>query len=338
VGNFTGSQRVASLSGKDAGNYSFQNVLGDYQVKTGFSSGAIYPREMTSSPVKVIEFKDTSASTLTPNSVVSVNAPSSVAQDNKAQNPQTTGSSPLSAQTASLLASPLQTGAPNGEVVKVSETQLKNELSPNALAVSNSRGVQKLNALVNPTKISKSLQMGLAPSSAQTSLASSLVSTPSSNASSVASPSAAKGTSSAPLSSANPTDQNTALASDLSKLGEIKSPESSDAQVAPQQLDDESTAPIYAAIREVLESEVTYQVVGGVTSVVVLTNALLTAASKFGLVNLAGNLPLNIPSPLPSPSPSPAPGNLPSRLPVNGPTPANSSFNNRFNPSWSGKI
>jgi hypothetical protein len=49
VGSFVGSQKIASLNGADAANYDFSKVVGDYLVKTGFSSGTVYPREMTSS-------------------------------------------------------------------------------------------------------------------------------------------------------------------------------------------------------------------------------------------------------------------------------------------------
>jgi hypothetical protein len=52
VGTFVGSQKIASLNGADAANYDFSKVVGDYSVKTGFSSGTIYPREMTFSYVK----------------------------------------------------------------------------------------------------------------------------------------------------------------------------------------------------------------------------------------------------------------------------------------------
>jgi len=53
VGTFVGSQKIASLSGADAANYDFSKVVGDYSIKTGFSSGTILPREMISSNVKV---------------------------------------------------------------------------------------------------------------------------------------------------------------------------------------------------------------------------------------------------------------------------------------------
>jgi filamentous hemagglutinin family protein len=53
VGTFVESQKIASLSGADAANYDFSKVVGDYSVKTGFSSGTIFPRETISSNVKV---------------------------------------------------------------------------------------------------------------------------------------------------------------------------------------------------------------------------------------------------------------------------------------------
>ena len=63
VGTFVGSQKVASLSGVDAENYSYQNVLGDYTVKTGFSSGSIIPPEMRSPSNQTQAFKDSSTAT-----------------------------------------------------------------------------------------------------------------------------------------------------------------------------------------------------------------------------------------------------------------------------------
>jgi hypothetical protein len=52
VGTFAGSQKIASLSGADSANYDSSKVVGDYSVKTGFSSGTVYPREMSMSFVK----------------------------------------------------------------------------------------------------------------------------------------------------------------------------------------------------------------------------------------------------------------------------------------------
>ena len=60
VGTFAGSQKVASLSGVDAENYSFLQVLGDYSVKTGFSSGSILPPEMRSPANQTLAVKDNS--------------------------------------------------------------------------------------------------------------------------------------------------------------------------------------------------------------------------------------------------------------------------------------
>mgnify|MGYP000293525115 CR=1 FL=1 len=62
VGTFIGSQKVASLSGLDAGNYSYTNVLGDYTVKTGFSSGSIHPPEMRALFNKTVAYKESSTS------------------------------------------------------------------------------------------------------------------------------------------------------------------------------------------------------------------------------------------------------------------------------------
>ena len=60
VGTFAGSQKVASLSGVDAENYSYLQVLGDYSVKTGFSSGSILPPEMRSPANQTLAVKDNS--------------------------------------------------------------------------------------------------------------------------------------------------------------------------------------------------------------------------------------------------------------------------------------
>jgi hypothetical protein len=83
VGTFIGSQKIASLSGADAANYDASNVSGDYSVKTGFSSGTIYPREMSPSLSKI-------------NAVI-----------------QTVSDLPISIQTNNLNALPLATSKPS---------------------------------------------------------------------------------------------------------------------------------------------------------------------------------------------------------------------------------
>jgi hypothetical protein len=112
-----------------------------------------------------------------------------------------------------------------------------------------------------------------------------------------------------------PKGENTTSVEQASSLSESTQTQKTDAESSFVQ---DPSEPIYAAIREVLESEVTYQVVGGVTSVVVVANALLTAASKLGIANLAGSLP--------------------AKLPINIPSPSSSLINNRFGPRLTGRI
>jgi hypothetical protein len=56
AGTFVGSQKIASLTGADAANYDHSKVLGDYSINTGFSSGTVYPPEMTSSFARADKF------------------------------------------------------------------------------------------------------------------------------------------------------------------------------------------------------------------------------------------------------------------------------------------
>jgi filamentous hemagglutinin family protein len=56
AGTFVGSQKIASITGADAANYDHSKVLGDYSINTGFSSGAVYPPEMTSSFARADKF------------------------------------------------------------------------------------------------------------------------------------------------------------------------------------------------------------------------------------------------------------------------------------------
>ena len=56
AGTFVGSQKIASITGADAANYDHSKVLGDYSINTGFSSGTVYPPEMTSSFARADKF------------------------------------------------------------------------------------------------------------------------------------------------------------------------------------------------------------------------------------------------------------------------------------------
>ena len=112
-----------------------------------------------------------------------------------------------------------------------------------------------------------------------------------------------------------PSGENTSSVDQGSSLSENTQSQKTDAE---SNFVQDPYEPIYAAIREVLESEVTYQVVGGVTSVVVVANALLTAASKLGIANLAGGLP--------------------GHVPLNVPAPSSSLINNRFGPRLTARI
>ena len=276
VGNFAGSQKIASLGGTDAANYTYANVVGNYQVKTGFSTGSIYPKEMNTLAPSLIAFKN---------------------------NPLTLDIMPKSSFKA------------NVDDVKLSNVEKSplvpplKELGPSSLQSSlepTNKGVE----ITGNTKVPVNTA-GVAPKPHARTLVSSLVSSPSVGAS----PYGAR--------SLVPQGLNSGLSDGLksSYLGGQPSAKDSSQAVKEENsnpLIQEPTELIYATIREVLESEVTYQVVGGVTSVVVVANALLTAASKLSVMNLAGHLP--------------------TKLPVNLPSPSNSIINNRFNPKLVSRI
>jgi hypothetical protein len=277
VGVFANSQKIASLTGADAANYSYANVVGNYQVKTGFSSGSIYPREMSSSAIKPVVYKVSPLAQL----AEPTSGPKDIAQDQKPSG------------------APLVSSSKAAEELKSTPPQASKELAPKALAEPDRKAVQVASSENNAAKSSKVLQ----PSSPQRSASL----TPSSSLASGFAPDNLS-TGLAPEKKASLLDEKTSIP---------ESQPSSKSETA-NTTDEDWVAPIYAVAREVLSSEVTYQVVGGVTSVVVVTNALLTAASKLGFANLAGNLPV--------------------RVPVNIPTPSSSMISNRFNPKLFSRI
>jgi hypothetical protein len=285
VGNFAGSQKVASLTGPDAANYSFANVVGNYQVKTGFSSGAIYPKEMNSVAVKPVVYKD---STLAQASEP-ISSPKAIAQDGN-----TLRTSELSSNKAS-------------EDVKSAQTQGRNEVAPKVLTEPEQKALQIASALKSDVKVNREVR-GSSPNRAA------LSAQPASLAAGLAAglaPGLAPNSSSTGL----PPGEREPSVEEKSSISQNTPPTKTETE---NTFIEDPSVPIYAAIREVLESEVTYQVVGGVTSVVVVANALLTAASKLGVANLAGSLP--------------------AKLPLNIPTPSSSLINNRFGPRLTGRI
>jgi hypothetical protein len=301
VGNFVGSQKIASLAGTDAANYNFTQVVGNYQVKTGFSSGAIYPREMNVSAVKPVVNKDSTLAK-TPETIINERA---MAQDSKTAR---SDQPPTSQATQDVMAAPTQ--AKNDVAAKVlaepdqKTLQVATLGKPGAKVTPQLRGTSpnRSPSLAQPSSLASGFAPGIAPGIA---------------------PRIAPGTTAgvAPGLASNgpslglPKGENTTSVEQASSLSESTQTQKTDAESSFVQ---DPSEPIYAAIREVLESEVTYQVVGGVTSVVVVANALLTAASKLGIANLAGSLP--------------------AKLPINIPTPSSSLINNRFGPRLTGRI
>ena len=297
VGNFAGSQKIASLAGPDAANYNYTQVVGNYQVKTGFSSGAIYPREMNASAVKPVVNKDSS--------LAKVSEPISnervMAQDSKtARADQST----TSQATQDVRTAPTQ--AKSDDAAKVLTQPDQKTLQVATLSKADAKVTSQLRAsspnrspsLVQPSGLASGFAPGLAP-----------------GASPGASPGVSPGLSSNSPSTGLPSGENTSSVDQGSSLSENTQSQKTDAE---SNFVQDPYEPIYSAIREVLESEVTYQVVGGVTSVVVVANALLTAASKLGIANLAGGLP--------------------GHVPLNVPAPSSSLINNRFGPRLTARI
>ena len=285
VGNFAGSQKIASLTGPDAANYSFANVVGNYQVKTGFSSGAIYPKEMNAVAVKPVVYKDSTLALASE----PISSPKTIAQDGNAVRAAVPSSSKAS------------------EDVKSAQTQGRNEVAPKVLTEPEQKALQIASALKSDVKVTRQVR-GSSPNRVA------LSAQPSSFASGLAAglaPGLAPNSSSTGL----PPVEREPSVEEKSSISQNTPPTKTETE---NTLIEDPSAPIYAAIREVLESEVTYQVVGGVTSVVVVANALLTAASKLGVANLAGSLP--------------------AKLPLNIPTPSSSLINNRFGPRLTGRI
>ena len=297
VGNFVGSQKIASLAGTDAANYNFTQVVGNYQVKTGFSSGAIYPREMNVSAVKPVVNKDSTLAK-TPETI---NNERAMAQDSKTARAD---QPPTSQATQDVIAAPTQ--AKNDVAAKVLSEPDQKTLQvatlgkPGAKVTPQLRGTSpnRSPSLAQPSSLASGFAPGIAPGIAPGTTAG-----------------VAPGLASNGPSLGLPKGENTTSVEQASSLSESTQAQKTDAESSFVQ---DPSEPIYAAIREVLESEVTYQVVGGVTSVVVVANALLTAASKLGIANLAGSLP--------------------AKLPINIPTPSSSLINNRFGPRLTGRI
>lgn len=285
VGNFAGSQKIASLTGPDAVNYSFANVVGNYQVKTGFSSGAIYPKEMNAVAVKPVVYKESTLALASE----PISSPKTIAQDGNTLRTAVPSSSKAS------------------EDVKSAQTQGRNEVAPKVLTEPEQKALQIASALKSDVKVTRQVR-GSSPNRAA------LSAQPSSLASGLAAglaPGLAPNSSSTGL----PPVEREPSVEEKSSISQNTPPTKTETE---NTFIEDPSAPIYAAIREVLESEVTYQVVGGVTSVVVVANALLTAASKLGVANLAGSLP--------------------AKLPLNIPTPSSSLINNRFGPRLTGRI
>jgi len=205
------------------------------------------------------------------------------------------------------------------EEAKTTLAQSNNDVAPKVLTSPETKSLQVASSENNTAKVSTVRQLGSNQRSALRAQSSSLVSSfAPGNAPGNALGNAngnAPGIAARDANAGLPTDSKASLLEEKSSIPE-RTP-STKVETA-NALEEDVTAPIYAVIREVLESEVTYQVVGGVTSVVVVSNALLTAASKLGLANLAGNLP--------------------ARLPVNNPTPSSSMISNRFNPKLMSRL
>jgi len=270
VGTFVGSQKVASLSGVDADNYSYQNVLGDYTVKTGFSSGSILPPEMRSVSNQTSALKESSTSAFVSPLKTSMVKAESATPSGKAAT-DTKVSQPSEAMTPSSDITPTQ--AKTKEAVQTEVKKLAQAQMPAPAPARQTMAAAKV-PLITSALAGNSLDfsnLGTVPDAPGDTL---FQSTPA--------PAAAQET-----------------------YASIES-------------NDSLEATIYEFIGEVLRSPTTYQVLGGASSLAVLSKALLSSATSVNLVN--------------------APTNTPNHAPSRGPYEPASNANNRLSNRFSRRV
>jgi hypothetical protein len=249
VGTFTGSQKIASLSGADSANYDYSKVVGDYSVKTGFSSGTVYPREMTASLVKS-------------NSVIQ--APLEL---------------PLAAEASNVQTSQVMTQK-SSEATQVSRNESR---LVESIPLASAPAVNRVTSIVSSIKYSPTVERIF------------------------------------PLTLATKSENSPTYASSFSgeslsnfAMSNVYNGESS--EISTQSVDsnqDDVMAPIYAAIRELMVSPTTYQVIGAASSIVLMVKTLVTPAMSTVLNS--------------------APAHSPTRAPVRTPFQSSSFLNNQSN-------
>ena len=257
VGTFVGSQKVASLSGVDAENYSYQNVLGDYTVKTGFSSGSILPPEMRSVSNQTSVLKESSTSAFVSPLKTSMDKAESATLSGKVAT-DTKVSQPSEAKTPSSDITPTQAKtkeATQTEGKKLAQTQTQTQ-------------TQKQTKAPSPSTVSQVLATAKVPLIASALAGNSL---DFSNLGTV------------PDAQGESTSQSTPAPAAQETYASIES-------------NDSLEASIYEFVGEVLRSPTTYQVLGGASSLAVLSKALLSSATSVNLVNAPTNTPNHAPS------------------------------------------
>ena len=134
VGTFVGSQKIAALTGADAANYDASKVLGDYSVKTGFSSGTVYPREMTPSFSKANALIQTvsdlpiSAQTNNVNALPRATSnPSAVAEVNKNEQRFAGSSSAARVAPAAQVVAPVTANQNQADIQKITSREISKQ-------------------------------------------------------------------------------------------------------------------------------------------------------------------------------------------------------------------
>ena len=125
TGTFPSSQSVSSLNGVDASNYSYANIKGDYSVKTGFSSGSVYPSAMTSQASSIptsSKLTQLQSSISGSNASKNTNAVEAVADNKSASNPNSKSKTAESEISSIPLAKPSTSISKNNQESKPSSS------------------------------------------------------------------------------------------------------------------------------------------------------------------------------------------------------------------------
>jgi hypothetical protein len=155
VGSFPLSQSIASLAGADASNYSYSEVKGDYTIRTGFSSGSVYPSAMnTSSSLSTVKANDTPSTTTTlaprlaqTNSVGSASkGGTSIANSTDNSNSTSTNLSNNSSASATTSVKNIDTSPPANKGIPTAEQKLSVASIQNKSTTGNSNGLNLINS------------------------------------------------------------------------------------------------------------------------------------------------------------------------------------------------